>query len=174
MHSERDPKPHAITFEEVTRVAKEMLLQHGNHVPTLIVEGSKETVVTQVLDVADTNEGRVQQMFEVGYSLARSGEVGTLRQVYFVIETWMSTVDPGEQPAIRPSQDPQRKEILLITSVSVPQREQKAAVLEMVRDQTGHLTELRDLPFDDEGVGENRLLTAFVVGFTVASSAKFN
>lgn len=174
MQNEREPKPRPMTLEEVKRVAKENLLQQGSHVPTLIVDGSKQTVVTHVLDVADTHEGRVQQMFEIGSFVARSGEVGVLRQVFFVTEAWMSAADPHKQRTVRPSEDPQRKEILLVASLSVAQGEQKAAAIEMVRDKTGKLTELRDLQFGEEGVGENRLLTAFVVGYTIASSAKLN
>ena len=113
-------------------------------------------------------------MFTTGAVLAQSGEVGVLNQVFFITEAWMNRADDTEQPAIRPSQDPQRKEILLISSMNVPQGKQTWAVMEMIRDQTGHLAELRDHSFNEEGTGENRLLTAFVVGFTAASKAKFN
>jgi hypothetical protein len=139
---EREPKPSPFTLEEVTRIAQETLLRDGKHVPTIIADGSKQPVVTQVLDLADTHDGRMQQMFSVGFLLAESRQVGKLHQVFFITEAWMSTPHEGKLPEQPPSQDPQRKEVMMIASFYVRDRQQKGVVLEMVRNQEGHLTEL--------------------------------
>jgi hypothetical protein len=174
MQRERDPNPRSLTFEEVTRIAKETILKHGNHIPTLIADGSKRPVFTQIVDMEATPEGRVQQMFTTGFILARSGQVGVLNQVFFITEAWLSTATADELPEKRPSEDPQRKEVLLISSFKVSQRQQRSAVIEMVRDSSGKLVDLHEIEFGEESEGENRLLTAFVVGFTAASTARFN
>jgi hypothetical protein len=174
MHNEREPKPQPLTLEEVIRVAKENLIQYGNHVPTVIADGSNQPVIIQIQDIADTHEGRLQQMFTVGFIVAQSGEVGELEQVFLITEAWMSSAGPDDLPLIRPSQDPQRKEILLVSSINVPARKQRSAVVEMVRDQAGNIEALRDHPFGEEEEGENKLFTAFVAGFAAASKAKYN
>jgi hypothetical protein len=174
MRKEHDPKPQPLTFEEVTRVAKEVLLQHGNHVPTVIADGSKQAVVTQILEMADTHERRVRQMFETGFFLARSGEVGALKQAFFITEAWLSVAKVDEPPKVRPAQDPQRKEVLLISSLKLQLREQQSALVEMIRDSQGKLVKLQEMNFDQPDEGDNRLLSAFVAGFTAASTAKFN
>jgi hypothetical protein len=82
MSHEHEPQPTPLTLEAVSRRAKEILLEHGEHVPMLLVEGSTQTLPVYLTEVADTPEGRQAQMMMAGYVLCASGEVGSLRQVF--------------------------------------------------------------------------------------------
>ena len=101
-----------------------------------------------------------------GRALAQSWEVGELRQVAFISEEWMST-GAGRPPELRPSQDPARKEVLLISSLTTKDYRNRVVIFEMARDVNDKLTELRDVRSSgeyDEGHAEPPLLDAFVDG----------
>src|SRR5690242_9245049 len=103
-----------LTLEDVVRSTQEFLLEHGNHPPTVIAEGDQQTVVTQLEGLASTCDGRAQQLFMVGFALARSGEIGVLQQVFFIFEAWSSVAEPGVPMKHLPSQDPKRTEVVMI------------------------------------------------------------
>jgi hypothetical protein len=48
MSPERRGDKYRISFEEVTSNAKEIIRKDGHHVPVLIVEGSKNFIVSQI------------------------------------------------------------------------------------------------------------------------------
>lgn len=120
--------------------------------------------------LAPTFEGRKQQMSIAGRALAYEGTAGRVRSVYFVTEAWLSQAREGKLPAVRPSQDPQRKEVLIVSGLSglIGHRRQiSLAVYEMVRDERGALRELRDYTFPEDPrlVADTPLLEAFLDGF---------
>jgi hypothetical protein len=41
MNKEQEKRPSTFTLEEVVHIAKEVALEHGGHVPTVIAEGNK-------------------------------------------------------------------------------------------------------------------------------------
>ena len=93
--------------------------------------------------------------------------MGELQQVIFIPEGWMSTGE-GTPPESRPSQDPARKEVLLVSELMIRDHCSRVAIFEMVRDVKGELTELRDLQLPgeyDQGQAETPLLDAFADGF---------
>ena len=101
-----------------------------------------------------------------GYTPAESGEVDEFEQVIPISEGWMST---GEcrPPKSRPSQDPARKEVLLVSNLTIRDHRSRVVIFEMVRDVKGELTELRDLQLPgeyDQGQAETPLLDAFADG----------
>src|ERR1700710_2813748 len=96
-----------LTLADVTHIAQEELLARGSHVPTVIIEGDQHTVAARIEPIASTREGRAQQMFFLGFSLAQSGEVGVLHQVFFISEAWLSRSETGKPLEQPPSQDPQ-------------------------------------------------------------------
>jgi hypothetical protein len=104
-------------------------------------------------------------MFIAGTAVAREGDAGRLRHVFFVCEGWMSAAREGKLPERLPSQDPQRKEVLVISAIEVSSLQTEMALCEMVRDAQGELRELHDV---DEPTGrraESPLLEAFVLGY---------
>lgn len=75
MDKDRDKRFPTLSFEQVTQLAHEILLQKGSHPPTLIVEGNNQMVVSHLTPLEDTHEGRAQQMFSPRYVLAMSNVI---------------------------------------------------------------------------------------------------
>ncbi len=167
MSKEQEQRPLELSLEKVIRLAKEVALRDGRHLPTVIAEGSARPAITQLAHLADTHEGRVQQLFVAGFILAQSRHVGELKQVFFISEGWMSLAKEGKLPERPPSQDPNRTEILFISSLKVRNHEAQIVLFEMLRDEEGRLTELKELQPAASGAAEveSPLLAAFVAGF---------
>ena len=91
MSKERWRGQELFTFDEVTRIAREVALKHGGHVPVLIAEGRRGSFGGRIANLPDTHEDRIRWMLSAGYALARSGEVGGLQRLIFISEGWMST-----------------------------------------------------------------------------------
>lgn len=142
-------------------------MRDGHHAPTLIIDGSIRPVIVQIDGLAPTFEGRTQQMFVAGQALARDGGAGRLRGVYFVSEAWLSQAQEGKLPDVPPSQDPQRKKVLIVDGVEAKSRQARVAIYEMVRDEQGNLREIRELklPNDSTASSDSPLLEAFLAGF---------
>jgi len=163
-------RPASIIFEQVTRLAQEILLRDGHHVPTLIVDGTRNPIVIQMEVLAPTFEGRLQQMFITGQALAHEGTVGRPRSVYFITEAWLSQARDGILPSMRPSQDPQRKEVLMVNGLdrlTGKSQRVRLAIFEMMRDEQGALREIRNFSFPDKpaDAADTPLLEAFLTGF---------
>lgn len=174
VRNEQEPRPAPITFEQVSHFAQEALLRNGHHAPTLIIDGSARPVVVQIDGLAPTFEGRVQQMFVAGQAVARDGSAGRLRSVYFVSEAWLSQAQGGKLPEVPPSQDPQRKEVLIVDGVEAKSHRARVAIYEMVRDEQGNLREIREiiLPDDSTTSSDSPLLEAFLTGFWANSRTR--
>jgi hypothetical protein len=159
-----------MSFEQVTRRAKETTLRDGGHVPMVIAEGTRQHVMLQIAGLAPRHEARVRQLYIAGAVVARDGRVGRLRRVFFISEGWMSVAREGQLPEVPPTQDPQRKEVLVVSSYEVDFPLASMALFEMVRDGQGVLRELRDVGVTREGGEEaySPLLEAFVYGFASA------
>jgi hypothetical protein len=176
MRQEFEHSHHELPLEEVVRMAKEVTLQDGHHLPTVIADGSAHTAAVQLPGLADTHQERARQMFTTGVFLAHSQQVGALKQVFFVSEAWMSLPGEKESPAVLPSQDPKRREILAISRLKIPTHENTLVIFEMLRDETGQLTDLREFEpsaRDDTHV-ESPLLRAFVAGFSAGRGTATN
>ena len=76
MNKEHPHQPQPFTLEAVTRHAIDTTLREGRHIPTLIVAGNQAAVLIQIGDVAATHEGRLTQMFTLGFSLAQHKAIG--------------------------------------------------------------------------------------------------
>src|SRR5215213_6400226 len=112
MSPEQEREP--ITIAEIIANAKEIMLRDGQHVPTLIVEGSKSLVGGQIPDLPATHGERVELMRFLGQAAAKSGRVDLLQQVFMVSEGWLSQPREDKPTDLHPSQDPNRKEVLII------------------------------------------------------------
>ncbi len=174
MSQEREQPSVPLTLAAVVSLAVETTLRDGGHPPTLIADGSQQSAGLQLTALGATHEARAGQVFMAGYRLAKSGRVGTLKQTFLISEAWMSVAASDKPPSTPPSQDPQRKEILSIACLNVPEDELHLVVLEMVRDGTGDLVELKPFePSQEQGIqAESPLLAAFVEGFRVGRSGR--
>ena len=113
MSHEHEPQPVHLTFKQVTESAKEHLLARGNHPPLLVLEGDADTIGVD-LDFPSEADRRQELLYVIGLGVAYTGVVGALRQIFLVSEAWMSHVEPGQRTALMPSEDPKRREILII------------------------------------------------------------
>ena len=162
-------KPDRYDLDEITNIAKENILKFGGHVPTIIVKGSDGSSIAQFESLAETHEEKARMMFAAGADIARNNRIGELWQVFFVSEAWVSMA--GEDGTIDkpPSQDPNRKEVLIITTVElIEQPRTDLALFEMIRNNEGELVELKEFAMVENAEGlrvESPLLKAFVAGY---------
>jgi hypothetical protein len=148
-----------------------MLLRDGQHVPLLLVEGRTGDVSIPMTDLSPNYEQRLQQFLTAGYLLATSGHVGELRQLFFISEGWYTSKDKGTVRQPPPSQDPKRKEILIVSQLVLHTAQANLFVFEMLRNQRGKLTAVRELHSADDITAINSpLLNAFVFGFELGYS----
>lgn len=163
----REREPERFELEGIAQLAKEVALRDGHHVPMLIAEGSEGPAVLQIGGLPSTHEERARLMRAAGMALAQSGEMGELRKVFFISEAWMSQAGEGRPPRIRPSQDPERLEVLIVSSLEVQTKATQIVAFEMIRDVQGQLAELRLLEVGEgqRGHAESPLLNAFARGF---------
>ena len=142
MSKEHDPPPSQLTLEDVTHQAQETLLKDGYHVPTLILEGYGQALAVQVTPLAERSDEKLQQLQHVGFALSQQENKVIPQQVFLITEGWLSTPRAGETVQVRPSQDPARKEALIVSRLAVRERGARARVYEMIRDGDQHLVRL--------------------------------
>jgi len=174
MSPERNQNP--ITLEEIVSNAKEIMLRDGNHVPVLIMEADNKVVAGQIRDMPPTHGERVELMRFLGQAAAKSGRVSHLEQVFMVSEGWMSEPSEDKPTSLRPSEDPNRKEVLIISAIQTRERKKHLKVYEVSRDKYEQVTSIEEFSPEDksEATVEVPLLDAFVQGFQTAFRTKFN
>ena len=167
MSKEQYHQPARLTLDDVARKAQEVLLEDGYHVPTLILERDGQATVTQVNPMAETSAARVEQLQRVGFMLAQQEDVVIPQQVFFITEGWMSMVDKDQKHPSRPSEDPHRKEVLLVTVLDMRERGSSTSVFEMSRDDEQRLSALHPLQMGEDERMDSPLIEAFVQGFAM-------
>jgi len=174
MSPEKDQKP--ISLEEVISNAKEILLRNGQHIPTLIVEGSKSLVAGQINDLPETHEERLQLMRFLGHAADSSGRIDQLQQVFLISEGWLSMASENKPLVMKPSQNPKRKEVLIISCIHMKEHKKNMKIFEILRDNNKDVTSLEEFLPDEtkQGSVEVPLLDAFVDGFQMAFRARNN
>ena len=167
MNKEREAQPNRLTLEGVTHMAKETALAQGGHVPVFLAEGGGQAFAGKIDSLADTHEGRMEQLFGAGLMVAKTGVVTPLAQVFFISEGWLSMAEGEEPPQLPPSQDPKRIEVLLIAQFDLERNADAGVMFEMLRDDECVLRELKPLPvMEEEGLTvKSPLLEAFVLGY---------
>lgn len=122
-----------IDFEEIVSIAKELVLRDGHHVPIIIVEDNRKLITGQISDMPATHGEKVELMRHLGQAAAKSGKVEQLNQVFMVSEGWMSVAGEGNLSQMRPSKDPNRKEVLIISCINVMDRRKHLKLFEILR-----------------------------------------
>lgn len=151
--------------------AKEMLLEDGEHPPTLFVEygqgGAFDILLFANFPFSTTLE-RKMALFSVGREQGIAHPGKRVVQACLVIEAWMSTAKTKEEIKHSPSQDPNRQEVLMVltldaTDSSLPETIQR---VEMVRDGSGKLVDL--LQSREAIRSESVFLASFLAGYLSA------
>lgn len=165
-------KQYQIDLEDIVSTAREVMLKLGRHVPTLTIETGKKILVGQIPDMPATHGERVEFMRFLGQAAAKSGRVDQLHQVFMVHEGWLSV----SSEEMRPSQDPNRKEVLIISAIQVKERKKYIKVFEILRDEDQQVIGIEGfLPSTKKDeTTEMPLLDAFVQGFQLTFRIQFN
>jgi hypothetical protein len=169
-------RQHAVALEEIVSNAKEVMFKDGNHVPTVIMESSTAIVIGQIPEFPPTHGERLQLMNFLGMAAARSGRVDQLHQVFMISEGWLSESSKEDGPRLAPSEDPKRKEVLLVSAVQVMEHTKQLKVLEITRDEDERVLSLDEfIPGEPKDISvDTPLLDAFIQGFRQAFQTKFN
>ena len=156
-------------IEEVTGIACEVALRDGYHVPTVIADGREGPVIAQFQKLPDTFEECVALLRAAGEDVGSRGVVSDLQRLFLVVEAWVSLGDENRTPVTPPSQDPQRKEVLVISSLQVASQETGLVWMEMRRAE-GRLVALQDLAIPEHVKLSVRspLLAAYAEGYRQA------
>ena len=165
-----------ISFEEIISNAKEKMLLDGKIEPILVIESSKSLVIVPLQDMPETHGERIGLMRFLGQVTAKSGRVNQLQQVFMVTEGWMIKANEDEHVKTRPSEDPNRKEVLIISGMQMRERKKHLKLFEILRDSNERVVGLEGFSPDAkkyESV-EIPLLEAFVYGFNMAFQTKYN
>lgn len=158
---------HRTTLEFVVSGAKETLLREGIHTPTLIVEGSSNLITGKLPDMPEKHGAKREYMRSLGQLTAKNGRVGELRQIFFVSEGWICATNEEASGNVLPSQDPNRKEVLIVCNMQIQENHKYLKMFEILRDNesrivgfSGSITDsIQDVSFDTP------LEDAFVSGF---------
>ncbi|MFC1959365.1 hypothetical protein ACFLYO_01525 [Chloroflexota bacterium] len=174
-HQSLPPEPGPLPLQAITRQAKELALLMGHHVPTLLVAGSEQNIGGHFDEMPPTHADRVQLMHAAGQTFGEQDALGSLQQVIFITEAWLSVVS-DENHIELPSQDPDRKEVLCISSLNVQQRQHDLTLFEMIRDEQGNLVDLQDFQVGDPQMQktDSPLLSAFVAGYKSGRARRTN
>jgi hypothetical protein len=175
MPKEQSQPPRSPTLEEIAEMSRRVLLKDGYHSTMLIVEGSKNGIVVQLQEVGSTYDERRLQMFLIGMRLAAEGEIGVLQQAFFISEAWMSS-STHQPPNVRPSEDPRRQEVLLVSQLKVNEQKLATLIYDMKRDKKGKLIGATPRTYERKDTIESRspLLEAFVAGYLGLASPDHN
>jgi hypothetical protein len=170
-------KQNPVTIEEIISNAKEIMLRDSKHVPVLIIEADRKLVAGQIPDMPPTHGERLELMHFLGQAAGKSGRIDHLQQVFMVQEAWMSVATEDKPPESRPSQDPNRKELLVISGIELKDYKKHMRVLEILRDRHEQVAGFEEFVPDEEKKDESievPLLDAFIHGFQTAFRTKFN
>lgn len=157
---------HLLSLEQIQTAAREVLLQNGYHLPTIIAQSESAQIVGQIPELGGTGDEKQAQLFALGFLLSQERVLRALHQVYLITEAWSVIFkQPPTDMEVRPSQHPDRVEVLLIAGLNVIEQIASLTMYEMVREAE-EVIELIEMNTTPEG-GEVRsdLLNAFVLGF---------
>ncbi len=163
-------------IESIAISAKETLLRDGHHLPMVIGVGNEGQGIAQLAGNLETNEERTRAMWILGKVFRKDGRLGQLHKVFFVSEGWMSVATKTSGNIIRPSQDPSRLEVLVVSELDLLNRKTNMLLYEMVRNEKGELREIKPYQVDGGKSGletRSSLLEAFFRGY-YSENAKGN
>jgi hypothetical protein len=159
-------------FSDVVELAKEVLVRDGQHIPTLMIQGSTAQMILQLSDLPSTPEEKHQVMFLCGVYVAQEFDLGSIKAIYFVSEGWLSRVPTDRAEDWRPSQSPQRRETLLIAALYPPTGRQELALQEIIRHGASETVDLVAIqPTQAHARPDSPLVRAFAEGHKIGKSA---
>lgn len=153
------------TFDDLITEATEHMLAVGYHISTIFAVGSRNVLVVMG-DMPTESKVREWFMYAVGRQTAREN-IGTLRDVYCIMEAWMGLFDP-DNPTSMPSDDPNRIEVLMLSHYDLRASRLDLVVFALLRDGHGNLSDLAkiaDTRDRKDSAPESPMIDAFMSGY---------
>lgn len=150
----------------IKKTAEQTILHTGGHYPQLVCSNQNDELMAVGMDFPDSHQGKRLVMLKAGNEVGK--QFSDIDEVYFISEAWTSKAKDGKIPDVRPSQDPNRVECLLIHCCDLGAGAEKSKLLlyDMIRDKKGNLTELKSRSDEDKPDEiDSPLMDAFVVGY---------
>ena len=145
---------------EILTAAKDAMFRFGACTPIVFVRGTKGKSYMPLPEV-ETLAERVSIMTQAGKQMGLAGDAGEIEQVFYVFQGWSS---PARTPYIRPSRDPNRAEVLVLSALDAKTNTQTLQMYACIRDTKQAVIDLkRILPEDAEA--DSPLLPAFLAGY---------
>ena len=146
---------------EILTAAKDAMFRFGECSPTLFVHGTKGKRY-MYLPMCESLTERVSIMTQAGKQMGQAGEIGEVEQVIYVCEGWSS---PARSPFIRPSLDPNRIEVLVLSALDAKTNTQTLEMYACVRDTKQAVIDLKRVPLPEDTPVESPLMPAFLAGY---------
>ena len=165
-----------MSLESIAAFARETALKENGHAPMLFAEGDKGLVVALFEQPPALFELRLLAMYSAGLTMAQRGEVGILHQVFFISEAWMSVGDKPDEEPVRPAEDPDRKEVLIVYETRMQDRGSDVVIFEIARDEEEAIADLQEFKPPETGKEEvqSPLLDAFIAGYLMGVGGSHN
>lgn len=167
-------------FTQVVEDAQRTLLRAGEHRPTILVtfEGLSAPIRRTLRSFPATAGQRQHVLFLEGKLVGNQYSAWKVQRVWFISEGWMSTTDPYCLDPIAPSQDPKRREVLLVLELdaSSGSLKQRIDIREMRRNKKKKLKALIAVPELSSASGQEAvtphavLALSFLAGFSEVAS----
>src|SRR4051812_28839176 len=106
-----------MTMTQIAALAKTVMLRDEQHATTLVVEGSRQGGIVTLRDFPDDPDEKHLAMQATGYNIGKRPDLGELIRVFLISEAWVSMATNGKLPNVRPSKDPNRREVLIVSSL---------------------------------------------------------
>jgi hypothetical protein len=146
---------------EILTAAKNAMFRFGGCTPMVFVHGTKSKRYMS-LPECETLTERVSIMTQAGKQMGQAGEAGEIEQVIYVFQGWSS---PARTPYLRPSLDPNRIEVLVLSALDAKTNSQTLEMYACIRDRKQVVIDLKRVPLPEDTPAESPLLPAFLAGY---------
>jgi hypothetical protein len=156
-------------MQTIVDQAVKSLKQRGNHPPLVIVEFERlpKPVLIPIVRIPPQPSQLRHTLFLMGKQAADQYRQWKILRVWYISEAWMSVEPHGISPASRPSQDPKRREVLVINELDATTEAlaQKIEIQEMYRNKSRKITNVLPLSQLSEEGGMERASSAVLLNF---------
>lgn len=147
--------------EQIVQFVKKVTVTCDGFEPTVFVKGLKGKVAVEIKEFGVYADKRTQ-MLNSGTYTALKQNVGELQLLILASEAWMS-----RNLTMRPSKDPKRVEVLIISSLDVATREEQMVQFEIMRNNKDKIIDLKELKIPGIDSVKGMLLPAFQKGYQI-------
>jgi hypothetical protein len=168
-------------FKTITKMAREHMLESGNHMPQLMVFGSEHNTIIAFADFPEDHNIKCRMMAGAGAKIAedqlKDKALGELEEIYFISEAWMATFKKHEKPVLPVRNNPDRQEVLIIIGKNLKDKSSMQEILNIIRDKEDKVIDLESMNMQKEAEKlageklpegqqsyESPLLEAFILG----------